>query len=176
MADEEQKAEEQAEGESSEKKGGLGGALVMGAVVLGSGGAGFAVPYLAPGLVTAQEAEGQEVESPAKLPEEEQAYIEFEGLSVNLDEGRLNRYLRVSFSLLVDKSKELEITAEVEKKKLKLKNWLLSYLADKSMDEIRGAAGLNRVRREVQDHFNEVLFPDGNDGINDILFNEFNIQ
>jgi flagellar basal body-associated protein FliL len=44
------------------------------------------------------------------------------------------------------------------------------------MEDLRGAAGQNRLRREIQDHFNTVLFEDGYDRIREVLFEEFNVQ
>jgi flagellar basal body-associated protein FliL len=44
------------------------------------------------------------------------------------------------------------------------------------MDQIRGAAGQNRIRRQIQDHMNTTLFDDGYDHIHDVLFEEFNVQ
>ena len=104
------------------------------------------------------------------------AFVPFGETVVNLDEGRLNRYLRVSITMQVDQDQADEITKDVEKHRAILKSWLLSYLSDKGMDEIRGAAGQNRLRREIQDHFNSVLSSDTPDRVHDILFEEFNIQ
>jgi flagellar basal body-associated protein FliL len=53
---------------------------------------------------------------------------------------------------------------------------LLNQISDKDLDEIRGGAGQNRLRREVRDQFNSVLFPDGYDRIFSVLFNEYNVQ
>ncbi|MCA9228196.1 MAG: flagellar basal body-associated FliL family protein, partial [Planctomycetales bacterium] len=79
-------------------------------------------------------------------------------------------------NLQVDKAQADGITKMLEQKKPILKNWLLSYLSDKGMDDIRGRVGQNRLRREIQDHFNTVLFADGYDRIHDVLFDEFNVQ
>ena len=37
-------------------------------------------------------------------------------------------------------------------------------------------AGINRARREIQDQFNTLLFPDGSEKIRDVLVEEFNFQ
>ena len=34
----------------------------------------------------------------------------------------------------------------------------------------------NRIRREIRDHFNAMLFPNEAEKLNDILFEEFNVQ
>ena len=169
MADEEKN--ENPEGEAPPRK---GGAMLIGTVALVMGAAGFSVPYLVPSLVGATTEE--ESKYPIPHQEEEQAFISFGEVVVNLDEARLNRYLRTSITLQVDKSKQLEIEKLIEDRKASLKNWLLGYLADKDMDQIRGAAGQNRIRRQIQDHLNTVLFDDGYDRIHDVLFEEFNIQ
>ena len=154
------------------KPGKLMGAVMMLLIALVAGGGGFAVPYLMPAEKTSDDLP----KPPLPKPEANQAFVPFGATIVNLDEGRLNRYLRISITLQVDKSKELEVTEIRDKNEKILKSWLLSYLANKSMEDIRGAVGQNRLRREIQDHFNTVMFPDGYDQIHDILFDEFNIQ
>ena len=37
-------------------------------------------------------------------------------------------------------------------------------------------SGVNRVRREVRDRFNEMLYPDGEERILDVLFDEYVVQ
>ena len=95
---------------------------------------------------------------------------------VNLDEGRLTRYLRLSITLQVDGEYQKEVTAGVETHRSILQNWLISYLSDKTMDDIRGAAGQNRLRREIQNQYNLILSPDGFEKIKDVLFEEFTVQ
>lgn len=104
------------------------------------------------------------------------AFIPFGDAVVNLDEGKLNRYLRVSLTLQVKKSEEVEVKKIFDARHDMLRSWLLSYLADKNMEAIRGAAGQNRVRRDVLDHFNETLFESDTHRIQDVLFKEFNVQ
>ena len=95
---------------------------------------------------------------------------------VNLNEARLTRYLRVKLILVVDIQQEKPIAELVQKNKPILKNWLLTYLSDRSMEEVKGAPGINRLRREIQDQFNSMLFPDGSGQIRDVLFEEFVVQ
>ena len=95
---------------------------------------------------------------------------------VNLDEGRMSRYLRIAISLQIPKSQEENFKKQIETKKIVLRNWLLSKISDLDLDDIRGAAGQNRLRREIREQFNTVLCPDGYDQIYDVLFEEFNVQ
>ena len=76
----------------------------------------------------------------------------------------------------MDEKDQLAVTELIEKKKPILKSWLISHLSDKSLDDVRGAAGQNRVRREIHEHFNSVLFPDGFDLITEVVFTEFSVQ
>ncbi|MGB6044897.1 MAG: flagellar basal body-associated FliL family protein [Pirellulales bacterium] len=147
--------------------------LVIGMVVaVVAGAAGFAVPL----LLTEFQKQPAEATSTDPTSRTRPAFVPFGETVVNLDEGRLSRYLRVSITLQVDESDALGVTEKVEQNKIILKNFMLSYLSDKRMEDIRGAAGQNRLRREIQDYFNSTLFPDGYDKIHDVLFEEFNIQ
>jgi flagellar basal body-associated protein FliL len=104
------------------------------------------------------------------------AFVRFGDVVVNVNDVNLTRYLRVTITLVVDSSHEEEFKRLVEKRKTILKNWLIGYLSDKSLDELRGAAGVNRARREIQDQFNSLLYPDGSERIRDVLFEEFTVQ
>ncbi len=109
-------------------------------------------------------------------PNAKTAFIEFEEIVVNLDESRYNRYLKLNFSLQVADSQKSSVERLLEEKKAVLKNWLISHLADKSLEDIRGKFGHNRLRREIHDHFNMTLFDDGIERVQDILFRDINIQ
>ena len=131
MADDEQ---EQTDEEQPAKSGGLGNVIMFAVVGLVAAGGGFAVPFFFPGLVGGQTT----VEEP-KAPSP--AFVPFGEIVVNLDEGRLNRYLRVSITLQVDEDKLEKVTKLVEERKVILKNWLLSNISDKAMEEMDRAAG-----------------------------------
>ncbi len=69
------------------------------------------------------------------------AFVPFGEVVVNLNEARLTRYLRVKLILVVDIQQEKPITELVQKNKPILKNWLLTYLSDQSLKEVRGDSG-----------------------------------
>ena len=152
------------------------GKIVWAAFGLLTMAGGFAVPYFlqADGQVEAEQTTSHDSDDGEML--KDIAFVPFGEVTVNLDEGRLNRYLRVSITLQIDKSDEESITKLLERRKAMLRNWLLSHLSDKAMDDVRGASGQNRLRREIADHFNTTLFSDGYDRIHDVLFEEFNVQ
>lgn len=153
---------------------------VLAAIGILSGGAGFAAPYVATKLwhtpPKAEETDQAQATSKLPRPGEEVAFLNFDPITVNLNDPRLSRYLRLKLTVQVEQKHLEEITKALEQHKVILKDWLLRYLSDKSMDDIRGTAGQNRLRREILDQFNTVLFPNGYDRIHDVLFEEFNVQ
>lgn len=151
-----------------------GGKLKLILIVLVSAGLGFAAPKLMPTKGAAK----TEKEAP-KYPDPsgEMTYLPFgETIVANLNEGRMTRYTRVGITMKIDKAQELEITKEVELRRQELRNWMINHLQGQTLDDIRGSAGPNRLRREIRDQFNSILFPDGYDRIHDILYTEFNVQ
>lgn len=156
-----------------EKKGGMKSLLVNLIVGAAAVGSGLGTPYLvssfsAPVDPNAKKEKLEETGVPA--------FVEFGEVTVNIDEPRLTRYLRLKISLQVDEADKDEVTKLVELHHMILKDWLNSFLASQQMESIRGATGQNRLRREIQDHFNSALFSDGYERIRGILFEEFNVQ
>jgi len=141
--------------------------IVSAVIGLISGGLGFAMFAYLPSLQSSESVDDEQLPS---------VFISFGDVVVNIDEARLSRYLRLSITLQVQGEKEKEITEGIEKHRSILRSWLISYLSDKQMDDIRGAAGQNRLRREIQNQFNLILSPDGFDQIEDVLFEEFTVQ
>ncbi len=195
--------QESATPEGTEKPSGGGSIVPWIAVGVISAGLGSALPFMLGGQSQAADENGEhasedgdsesskESEATKKanrvkaftLPKEEETiFVPFggeekdRGVVVNLDDGRMSRYLRVAITMQIPKSAEEDFKKRVEAKKILLRNWLLSKISDLGLDDIRGAAGQNRLRREIRDHFNSVLCPDGYEQIYDVLFEEFNVQ
>jgi flagellar basal body-associated protein FliL len=168
-------ADEAKDSEQAEDGGGKGGVLPYLIVGVLCTGVGVAVPFLLP-TQAGGETE-KEKPPPYELPvAEETVFVPFGDVSVNLDDSRMTRFLKISVTLQVAKDQEQDLLLLLESKNPVLKNWLLSHLSDKDLEAIRGAAGQNRLRREIRDHFNTVLYPDGYDRIYDVLFDTFAIQ
>ena len=163
---------EVAEDVQEEKKGGLIKTLMIPVIVgVVCAGIGFAIPMAFPSLIGA--------DSPVEeVGPVEPLFLKFGEVVVNLNEGGMSRYLRLGITLQVagTAEEEPELTELIETKRSIMTSWLLGYLADMGMDDVRGAAGQNRLRREINDQFNWVLFPDGEQKVDDILFEDFNIQ
>lgn len=149
--------------------------ILMLMVVIAAIAGGIATPF----VVAQLKSDPSDKPAPAPVEvdlEEEVEFIPFDEVTVNLDEARFSRYLRINFSLQVAKSQRLEIEEKVKAKSVIFKNWLQIHLAEKSTDDLRGKYGRNRIRREMQDFFNKVLFDDGIERIQDVLFDEFHVQ
>jgi flagellar basal body-associated protein FliL len=145
--------------------------LVTVVVCLAAAAGGFAVPMFLGG----PRAKGEK--APTENAEAQPALVSFgEPVIVNLAEERLSRYLRVRLMLVIEPAEEKAVSERLQKKKSFLRSWLLSYLSDQTVQGIIGGSGQNRIRREIRDQFNAMLFPDGAEKIIDILFEEFNVQ
>jgi flagellar basal body-associated protein FliL len=157
---------------ASGKKGGM---LIWIVVMVISIVGGAATPIVLAGLGS-KEGEPEKAEVIELDPEEEFEVIEFDEVTVNLDEARFSRYLRINFALKVGKSQMVEVQKQLDAKSIICKNWLQTHIAEKSTDDLRGRYGRNRIRREILDYFNEALFADGIERIQDILIIEFHVQ
>jgi flagellar FliL protein len=156
------------------KKSGLLGWIALGGIALVSIAAGFAVPWFISGAGSAGHADTSPRSHSSK--EEKTAFVTFGDVVVNLHEERLTRYLRLKIVLEVEESEEKKLNELLNKRKAPLKSWLISYLADRTLEEVRGTVGINRIRREIRDHFNEMLYPDGREVIRQVHFEEFTVQ
>lgn len=173
MAEEQTSAEEQDDSEETTKSSGGFVAWLLIFVLAAAGG--FGLPFLLPDSKS-DETTTEEATPFELLATDDTIAVPFGEVTVNLDDGRMNRYLRVKLAVLIAKDEELKVTEAIQAKSAVLKNWLLSHLSDKTLDEIRGKAGLNMLRREIRREFNETLFSDRRDRVYDVLFEEFNVQ
>ncbi len=105
-----------------------------------------------------------------------EAYLSFGEVTVNLAEGRLSRYLRVKVVLVTTEEQARHLGELVEQRKAVLKSWLIAHLSDKSLRDVTGRVSINRVRREILEHFSGELGPDGTGLLRDVLFEEFVVQ
>jgi len=103
-------------------------------------------------------------------------YYDFEPIIVNLDEPRLARYIRVTITLVIKAENHAAAKVALDRHKPELKNWLTTYFASCTLDNVRGAASLNRLRREILDAFTQQLWPDQKPLVEQVLFKEFAVQ
>ena len=158
--------------ESSGKKGGSMIGLVIIVFAMSAGGA---LPFLIE-TVLATKANVADPKRTAPETAEEYAYLAFGETVVNLGDGARNRYLQIQLSLQVNKLDLDMITKSLESNKVPLQDWMLTYLSEKTLEDVSGAAGLNRIRRDILNQFNTVMFPDRYDRIHDIKFTKVAVQ
>lgn len=105
------------------------------------------------------------------------SYDQFEPVVANLDEPGVTRYVRVCITL--EMSPEMDPgkgQSYIGEQKLILRDWLTTYFAGLSLEDVRGTRNLEKIKRQIQDEFNEILFPNGKPYIKRILFKEFAVQ
>ena len=174
MAMAEEEEEETNEEKEEKKKGGILPLIFNFLFIAVAVSAGFFTPVLLSSCATGETGEKQTKVIPREDIEIE--YIEFGKVTANLDEPNLTRYLKVNISLGVASRNKTTVAREVENNKPLLQNWLCSHLASQSMSRIKGESGQTRLRREIKDEFNNLLFLDGPEAIQQVLFLEFNVQ
>jgi flagellar basal body-associated protein FliL len=108
-------------------------------------------------------------------------YYNLDPVVANINEPGATRYVRLTLTLELDDSAELETIVQIiEEKKPVITNWLTIYLASLSLDDIQGDKNLKRIQGQILDSFNEKLLPDSKPDskpvIKSILFKEFAIQ
>jgi flagellar basal body-associated protein FliL len=161
------------------KKGGMLGKLIVWGIVFVMGtGTGIAVPlFILPSDSSAASGHPvDEMRMDIPEPDEKLAFIDFDEVVVNLNDSRYSRYLTCTFSLQIAASQQEVIQKLVDNNKVLLKNWLIAHLRDKKLEDVRGKLGHNLLRREIHDKFNEMLFTDGFERVQDVLFQDFKIQ
>lgn len=108
--------------------------------------------------------------------QKEFTYYEFEPLTVNLDVKRQNRYIKVTIVLALIDKENTKITELLDNKKAELKNWLMTYMAGLSLEEVAGRKNIVRIQREIADALNDQLWPNQKIHINHVLFKDFAVQ
>lgn len=112
---------------------------------------------------------------PIEIPKGPQ-FMQVGRLVVNLNEQTLTKYLTLDVVAQAEGKDAATVKSAIESRMPILRTWMTSHLADKSVDDLRGKVGINRLRREMQDQFNALLFDDGHERVTDILFEEFHIE
>jgi flagellar basal body-associated protein FliL len=194
MANEEakndQKQAEQVEEKSSPEKVAAGGFtlfswLILGAVVVAGSTGGFALSQLfggqEPAVIQASEQsvpKNDNIDSILAKEKGQNTWIEeLEPVLANLDEPGVTRYVRVTVTLEISPElDEVKGREFLEGKKMLLRDWMTTYFAGLTLEDVRGTRNLGRIKREVVDQFNELLFPDSSPFIERVLFKEFAVQ
>lgn len=179
MADEELEEEEQDEDDEGEEEGSSGGKkkliLIIGLVVLliiGAVGAAFFTGLLDPFLKPAEEADAsKEGDAPAPISSAEATFFDLPELLVNLNAGtRKSTFLKIRVSLELEKASDVVTIQQLMPRVID--NFQV-YLRELRIDDLKGSAGMYRLREELLTRVNAAAFPAR---VNAVLFKEMLVQ
>ena len=104
-------------------------------------------------------------------------FFELEAVLANLDEPGVTRFLRASITIQFTKEYDAAVGGPlVNEKKMILRDWLTTYFAGLSIEDVRGTMSLARIKNQIRDQFNEMLFPDSKPLVHAIILKEFAVQ
>jgi flagellar basal body-associated protein FliL len=166
--------------------------LILAGIVIAGATGGFALSQLLAGerqpelseTQTAQDNQQQDPEVKSfddmisdEFKDGKAWYYELEPVVANLDEPGITRYLRATITLELNSEMNQEKgTVFFNEKTLIMRDWLTTYIAGLSLERIRGTRNLSRIKKEIRDHFNELLFPETKPFIHGIFLKEFAVQ
>ncbi len=103
--------------------------------------------------------------------------FELKPIDRNLNEPGATRMVRVT--VVLDISAEMDETKGreyFEGKKLHLRDWLGTHLASLNLEQVAGGPSQNRMKAEIKESFNEILFPDSKPLVDRVMFKDYIIQ
>lgn len=107
---------------------------------------------------------------------QEYVYHDMDPITANVNVPRLTRHVRVTLTLALRKEGADEAIEVIESKMPDLRNWVTVYLADRSIDDLRGAKSLNRILSDIGDSFNDMLWPNQRPRILKMMLKEWVVQ
>jgi len=195
MAEEEkneEQLEEGAEQKTEEKSSGPGLMtwLLTAGIVLGCAVGGFALAQLLVSSGPKEAVAGEIEEKPADFFESQENtdgepwQYDLKAVIGNLDEPGVTRYLRVSVTLVMsqemDRVKGNEFLDGVEGesagKKDNLVDYLSDYISGLTLERVRGQKNRRRIKKELTEGFNDLLFTDSKPFVASVLLKEFAVQ
>ena len=176
------------ENESGNAKKGLMRLILLAGIVVVAAGAGAVAAMLLGGPNRVQagtEQAGDPVGLDIELTESgDFQYYHFDSVKVNLHTDSMARYVAVTVVLAYkspqeDSEKETlkeAFESAVKAKKLELVNYIHTYFAGCTLDEVGGDKNRARMQREIRDALNDRLWPEQKPWIDHVLFEEFMVQ
>ena len=188
MADEEKKEEPKEESKDKEstsgKKGGLVGWIITFVVAIVCAGGGYGLSGLfakaAPPKVD-KEVEAKKAEAEAYLSDSPKGAkpwtFPLEAITSNLNERGATRMIQVTVVLELSADMDGEKGKKfLEEKVIHLRDWLGTYLAGLKLEQVSGSMNQTRMKSDIRENFNEILFPDTKPLIQRVMLKDFIIQ
>ena len=192
MADKEKKeeqTEEKPQAKDEKESGGLNlkSYLIMAGIMVAGCAGGFALAQLiGPSTVTPSAAKAAEAPKAPTFEEmlentSKDAKIWFYDIEpavvVNLNEPGVTRMLRAGITIeLSPKMNEEQGMVFLTEKNIILRGFLTTYLAELTLEQVRGSRNLTRIQNEIKEHFNDLLFPDTRPYVTGIILKDFIAQ
>lgn len=185
MADEEKKEDQE---EKKEESSGLGlnTYLIAAGILIAAIVGGFSLAQLiGPNPLKPSEAKAaiEEIETfdemMANISGDEKIwYYDLEPpILANLNEPGVTRMLRAAITLeLSPKMSQEKGEFFLEEKTRVLRGFTTTYLANLTLEQVRGSRNLTRLQNELKEHFNELLFPESKPYVTGVIFRDFIIQ
>lgn len=103
--------------------------------------------------------------------------IVLEPIVTNLKSEDLTRYVRVGVALETRDGEKQEVLEAIEGVRPKVNSWLLGYLADKTVADVRGLSSHDELRQGIKDGLNSVLNSEGaTELITGVYFDDISVQ
>jgi len=104
-------------------------------------------------------------------------FVKFGTAVVNLAEGKLTRYVKLTIVLEVEKEDAEKVKKIMEgNTRSVFQHWLISYLSDLKLEDVKGAQSISRIRSNICEGFNKLLQKNHSATVENVLFREFSVQ
>lgn len=104
-------------------------------------------------------------------------YDQLEPIIANLDEPGVTRHVRTTIVLEISQEMNQEKGyLFLQDKKIIIKDFLSTFLAGLSLERVRGSRNRTRIKNEIKEHLNDLLFPESKPFITNVLMQDFSIQ
>ena len=146
-------------------------------VLLGGLGGYFAGQVLSSPPQPPETPPEEKVVEPAPLePGETLAYLDLEKVTVNLNDPGLRRFLLARLTLAVNPGNVESVEKALSNHKPEVQDRLAQFFSECSLEQVRGVQNRNRIKRELRDALNQLLWPEQPPLIVSLLIKEFVIQ
>ncbi|MFP4356321.1 MAG: flagellar basal body-associated protein FliL [Phycisphaerae bacterium] len=119
---------------------------------------------------------GQPVPDVLDAPPEDDfdfSYHTFDRITVSLKSDRGHSYLIAVIVLKVKTNYMEAVQARLDEKKREVKDLMITYLGGLTVKDVLGSTNQNRIKRELRDKLNNLLWPKRRPGIYAVMFDEF---
>ena len=95
---------------------------------------------------------------------------------VNLKGTSKKRILKIKLNVMYETDQSKGAADPFARREVELKDALTTLLTEKTMEDLESREDLNRLRFELIDELNKVVFPDNMGGISEIYYEQFLVQ